>query len=52
MRSFVHHNPLRGLEHLHFEEAVRLGNQFLGGKGYLSNQMFREYLHRKNSPKD
>jgi uncharacterized protein YbcC (UPF0753/DUF2309 family) len=44
MRSFVHHNPLHGLERLHFEEAVRLGDQLLDGKGYLSDQAFREYF--------
>ncbi|MBI3802627.1 MAG: DUF2309 family protein [Nitrospirae bacterium] len=44
MRNFVHHNPLHGLEHLPFEEAVELGNQFLGGKGYLAAERYREYL--------
>jgi uncharacterized protein YbcC (UPF0753/DUF2309 family) len=44
MRSFVHHNPLHGLEHLPFEEAVRLGEEFLGGRGYLSGDLFREYF--------
>ncbi len=34
MRTFVHHNPLHGLEHLHFEEAIQCGKQFLGGNGY------------------
>ncbi|MCF6157308.1 MAG: DUF2309 domain-containing protein [wastewater metagenome] len=44
MRNFVHHNPLHGLEHLHFEEAVRHGHRFLGGKGYLSCEIFRDYV--------
>lgn len=43
MLNFVHHNPLHGLEHLHFEEAVSRGQQLLGGKGYLSNELFRDY---------
>ncbi len=43
MLNFVHHNPLHGLEHLHFEEAVRRGHQLLGGKGYLSCELFRDY---------
>lgn len=42
MRTFVHHNPLHGLEDLPFEEAVRRGKRILGGNGYLSNEMFRE----------
>lgn len=43
MRTFVHHNPLHGLEDLPFEKAVSQGRRLLGGKGYLSNQMYREY---------
>ncbi|MBU6427527.1 MAG: DUF2309 family protein, partial [Cyanobacteria bacterium REEB65] len=44
MRTFVHHNPLSGLEHLHFEQAVQLGTRFLGGQGYLSSQTYRGFL--------
>ncbi|HET8967489.1 MAG TPA: putative inorganic carbon transporter subunit DabA, partial [Candidatus Acidoferrum sp.] len=44
MRNFVHHNPLHGLEDLPFEKAVRHGQQLLAGKGYLSNETFREYF--------
>jgi len=44
MRTFVHHNPLHGLEDLHFEEAVGRAQQLLGGKGYLSNEIFRGYF--------
>ncbi|HET6370381.1 MAG TPA: DUF2309 domain-containing protein [Nitrospiria bacterium] len=43
MRTFVHHNPLHGLEQLHFEEAVRIGRQLMGGMGYLSCETYREY---------
>ncbi len=45
MRAFVHHNPLHGLEDHHFEEATRQAQQWLGGKGYLSNEVFRDYFH-------
>jgi uncharacterized protein len=44
MRNFVHHNPLHGLEHLPFEEAVQCGRRLLGGKGYLSCELFRDYV--------
>lgn len=44
MRTFVHHNPLHSLEYLHFDEAVKRGEQFLGGKGYLSSDIFRGYF--------
>ena len=44
MPMFVHHNPLHNIESLHFEEAVRLGRRFVGGTGYLPNDVFREYV--------
>ncbi|MGR3177388.1 MAG: DUF2309 domain-containing protein [Candidatus Anammoxibacter sp.] len=44
MLNFVHHNPLHGLEHLNFDEAVRRGQQLWGGKGYLSCELFRDYV--------
>lgn len=44
MRNFVTRNPLHGLEHLPFEEAVKQGEQILGAKGYLSGGIYREYL--------
>lgn len=43
MRTFVHHNPLHGLEELPFEQAVQRARQVLGGQGYLPNDQFREY---------
>ncbi len=43
MRTFVHHNPLHGLEYLPFEEAVQHGYQYFRGKGYLSCEIFRDY---------
>jgi uncharacterized protein len=44
MRTFVHHNPLHGLEYLHFEEAVSRARRLLDGKGYLSVEVFRDYF--------
>src|SRR5207253_906736 len=44
MRTFIHHNPLHGLEYLPFHEAVRHGQKFLGGHGYLSGATFRGFL--------
>jgi len=32
MRTFVHHNPLHGLEDLRFEDAVQLAEIALGGR--------------------
>jgi uncharacterized protein YbcC (UPF0753/DUF2309 family) len=44
MRTFVHHNPLHGLEYLRFGDAIQLGKKFLGGCGYLAGAEYREYL--------
>jgi uncharacterized protein YbcC (UPF0753/DUF2309 family) len=44
MRTFVHHNPLHGLEDCPFDEATRRAEKLLGGKGYLSNEVFRDYF--------
>ena len=44
MSMFVHHNPLHNIESMHFEDAVRMGRRFVGGNGYLPNQVFREYV--------
>jgi len=44
MRSFVHHNPIRHLEIYPFEEAVRIARRFVGGRGYLPNDMYRNLV--------
>ena len=44
MPTFVHHNPFHSLEHLRFDETVRCGQNFLGGRGYLSGETYRAYL--------
>ncbi len=44
MRTFIHHNPLHGLEHLPFDQAVKRGEQLLGGKGYLAGALYRRYF--------
>jgi uncharacterized protein YbcC (UPF0753/DUF2309 family) len=42
MRTFISRNPLQGLEHLSFSEAVQRGTELFGGAGYLSTQLYRE----------
>src|SRR5262245_58727988 len=44
MRTFVHHNPLHGLEVHPFDEAAGRALQRLGGNGYLSSEIFRDYV--------
>ncbi len=45
MRFFVTNNPLHSLEYLDFEAAIRLGKEKLGGCGYLSNSLYRDYFN-------
>ncbi len=52
MATFIHHNPLHGLEHLPFERAIEEGKKFLGGKGYLSNEEYRRYYREGNISND
>ena len=44
MRTFVHHNPLHGLEDLFFDEGIQKAQPLLGGSGYLSSDTFRGYF--------
>ena len=44
MRTFIHHNPLHGLESLPFDQAVKRGAFLFGGREYLDNDTFRRFL--------
>src|SRR5919107_826662 len=44
MRTFIHHNPLHGLESLPFDQAVKRGALLFGGRAYLDNDTFRSYV--------
>ncbi len=44
MTTFVHHNPIRSLETFPFHEAIRVAHRFIGGRGYLANEMYRELV--------
>ena len=44
MRTFVHHNPLHGLEDLPFEQAAQLAQRWRGGNSFLSGDVFRDYV--------
>ena len=46
MRTMIAQNPIHGLEYLPFDEAVRKGQQFLGGRGYLLNEEYRQFFHK------
>lgn len=45
MRSFIHHNPLHGLEDLPFEQAVKKGAKTFHGNVYLPRSKYQHYLH-------
>lgn len=44
MRSFIHHNPLHGLEHMPFAEAVEKGSQVFHGRSFLPRADYQSYL--------
>ena len=44
MRTFINHNPLHGLEHLDFGEAVERASDLFGARGYLPRATYQAYL--------
>ena len=44
MRSFIHHNPLHGLEHLPFPDAVARGEELFKARGFLPRHRYQRYL--------
>jgi len=44
MRTFIHHNPLHGLEHLPFSEAAEKGSKIFHGRSFLPRSVYRSYL--------
>ena len=43
MRTFIHHNPLFGLEHLPFEQAVRLGARLFHASVFLPRGRYQAW---------
>lgn len=46
MRNFIHHNPLHGLEHLPFEQAVAEATRLFHARGYLTRPEYQRLLAR------
>ena len=44
MKGFVSHNPLQGLEHLPFDEAIRQAKHLFGAEGYLPIEEYRGFF--------
>jgi uncharacterized protein YbcC (UPF0753/DUF2309 family) len=47
MRAFIHHNPLHGLEHLPFDEAVEKGAKMFHAQGFLQRRSYQNYLQQE-----
>jgi uncharacterized protein YbcC (UPF0753/DUF2309 family) len=41
MRTFIHHNPLHGLEHLPFEQAAHQGAELFHGRAFLPRRIYQ-----------
>ncbi len=52
MRTFIHHNPLHGLETLPFEQAVQRGERLFGGRGYLKHEEYRRHFRNGRISRD
>jgi len=46
MRNFIHHNPLHGLEHLPFEQAVAEATRLFHARGYLKRIEYQQLMAR------
>lgn len=46
MRTFIHHNPLHGMEDLPFEQAVQEGKRLLHGRVFLRRPVYQMYLQQ------
>jgi len=46
MRTFIHHNPLHGLEDLPFEQAVQEGKRLLHGRVFLRRPIYQHYIEQ------
>jgi hypothetical protein len=44
MRNFIHHNPLHGLEHLPFEQAVGEATRLFHARGWLRRNEYQRLL--------
>ena len=44
MRTFIHHNPLHGLEDLPFEQAVQEGRRLFHGRVFLRRPIYQHYI--------
>ncbi|NOR56349.1 MAG: DUF2309 family protein, partial [Sulfurovum sp.] len=43
--AFIHHNPLKGFEHLNFKEGVIKAQETFGGKVYMDPEYYIALYH-------
>lgn len=44
--SFIHHNPLKGFEHMHFKEGLKKAQHVFGGKVYMDSSYFMDLYNK------
>eukprot|EP01022_Parablepharisma_sp_SALTPOND_P024056 TRINITY_DN5286_c0_g2_i1.p1 TRINITY_DN5286_c0_g2~~TRINITY_DN5286_c0_g2_i1.p1 ORF type:complete len:1085 (-),score=71.43 TRINITY_DN5286_c0_g2_i1:3686-6940(-) len=44
--SFIHHNPLKGFEELHFKDGLKKAQEIFGGKTYMDSSYFMELYNK------
>ncbi len=44
MRTFIHHNPLHGLENMSFADAVEKADKLFHGRTFLPRKIYQQYL--------
>ncbi|MFO7808799.1 DUF2309 domain-containing protein [Guyparkeria sp.] len=52
MRTFIHHNPLHGLEDLPFPEAVERGEELFHGRGFLPRSDYQRLFNEGRVDRD
>lgn len=52
MRSFIHHNPLHGLEHLPFDAGAAEGARLFHGRAFLPRHSYQDYLAQGRVDRD
>ncbi len=43
--AFIHHNPLKGFEHLHFKEGLKKAQSIYGGRVYMEPEYYIARYH-------
>lgn len=44
--SFIHHNPLKGFEHMHFKDGLSKAQSIFGGKVYMDSSYYMDLYEK------